>query len=71
MQDAMNNVRRLTKRSLPRPVSCHSTSVLSPERRALLAEQGFRNVGGYIFGGNQKREAISMTAPVRAEPVKP
>jgi len=27
-------------------------------------QQGFRIVAGYIFGGNRKKEGISMTAPV-------
>jgi len=28
---------------------------------------GFRIIAGYIFGGNTKRESISMTAPVKEE----
>lgn len=30
---------------------------------------GFRRIGGYIFGGNQRGESISMTAPVAMQPV--
>ncbi len=38
------------------------TIVSGPYREAL--SQGFRIVAGYIFGGNTKKESISMTAPV-------
>jgi len=38
------------------------TIVKGPYEAAL--NQGFRNVAGYIFGGNVKKESISMTAPV-------
>ena len=30
-----------------------------------VASKGFRKLAGYIFGGNEKKESISMTAPVR------
>ncbi len=30
-----------------------------------VANKGFRKLAGYIFGGNEKKESISMTAPVR------
>ena len=38
------------------------TTVRAPYRQAL--SEGFRIVAGYIFGGNEKKEKISMTAPV-------
>ncbi len=38
------------------------TTVTGSYRHAL--QQGFRIVAGYIFGGNTKKESISMTAPV-------
>ena len=38
------------------------TTVAGPYRPAL--QQGFRIVAGYIFGGNEKQERVSMTAPV-------
>lgn len=31
--------------------------------------EGFRKVANYIFGGNNKREGVAMTAPVIATPV--
>lgn len=30
-----------------------------------LSNNGFRKLAGFIFGGNEQRESISMTAPVR------
>ena len=30
-----------------------------------LASNGFRKLAGFIFGGNEQNESISMTAPVR------
>jgi hypothetical protein len=33
------------------------------------ANQGFRLLAGYIFGGNQQRQSIDMTAPVAQERV--
>ena len=30
-----------------------------------LANSGFRKLAGYIFGGNEQKKSISMTAPVR------
>jgi hypothetical protein len=30
-----------------------------------LANNGFRKLAGFIFGGNEQKESISMTAPVR------
>lgn len=30
-----------------------------------LANSGFRKLAGFIFGGNEQKESISMTAPVR------
>lgn len=30
-----------------------------------LSSKGFGKLAGFIFGGNQKKESISMTAPVR------
>jgi hypothetical protein len=41
------------------------TTVAGPYDEAL--GQGFRIVAGYIFGGNVKREGVSMTAPVTAQ----
>ena len=38
------------------------TTVKGPYEEAL--NNGFRNVAGYIFGGNVKKESISMTSPV-------
>ena len=33
------------------------------------ANKGFRLLAGYIFGGNKRRQSISMTAPVAQEPI--
>lgn len=41
------------------------TSVKGSYEGAL--NQGFRNVAGYIFGGNVKKESISMTSPVTSQ----
>jgi hypothetical protein len=30
-----------------------------------IASNGFRKLAGFIFGGNEQKESISMTAPVR------
>ncbi len=30
-----------------------------------IANNGFRKLAGFIFGGNEQKESISMTAPVR------
>jgi hypothetical protein len=32
-----------------------------------VANNGFRKLAGYIFGGNDQQKSISMTAPVRME----
>jgi len=40
------------------------TSVQGPYGKSL--SDGFRIVAGYIFGGNTKKEGVSMTAPVVA-----
>jgi hypothetical protein len=32
-----------------------------------VASSGFRNLAGYIFGGNNQNKSIAMTAPVRME----
>jgi len=32
-----------------------------------VASSGFRKLAGYIFGGNDQRKSIAMTAPVRME----
>ena len=31
---------------------------------------GFRNVAGFIFGGNERKESVAMTSPVRTERVE-
>ena len=31
---------------------------------------GFRSVAGFIFGGNERRESVAMTSPVRTERVE-
>lgn len=32
-----------------------------------VANSGFRKLAGYIFGGNEQKQSIAMTAPVRME----
>lgn len=32
-----------------------------------VASSGFRKLAGYIFGGNEQKQSIAMTAPVRME----
>jgi hypothetical protein len=32
-----------------------------------VASSGFRKLAGYIFGGNERKQSIAMTAPVRME----
>ena len=32
-----------------------------------VASSGFRKLAGYIFGGNEQKKSIAMTAPVRME----
>lgn len=32
-----------------------------------MANPGFRNLAGYIFGGNEQKQQIAMTAPVHME----
>jgi hypothetical protein len=36
--------------------------------RSAAANQGFRLLAGYIFGGNKRRQSIDMTAPVAQQP---
>lgn len=77
MKNAMNQVSSFP-RSRVVPLQCPAGDGAAPHistlpRADLLCNsphQGFRNVAGYIFGGNEKKESIKMTAPVRAEPVK-
>lgn len=44
-----------------------AATVVEGERRTALGE-AFRRLAGYIFGGNQRRKEIAMTAPVSATP---
>lgn len=38
--------------------------------REAAINEGFRNIAGYIFGGNVAGKSIAMTAPVMQQPVK-
>ena len=42
-------------------------TVVDEADRDLASRAGFRRLAGYIFGGNQGRRSIAMTAPVTAE----
>jgi hypothetical protein len=52
-------------RSYP-PTVIAEVTVTGDQRTA--ASKGFRLLAGYIFGGNQRREGIAMTAPVSVLP---
>jgi hypothetical protein len=42
--------------------------VTVPGEQREAAGKGFRLLAGYIFGGNRRKQAIAMTAPVAQEP---
>jgi DNA gyrase inhibitor GyrI len=48
------------------PTVIAEVTVTGNQRTA--ASKGFRLLAGYIFGGNQRREGIAMTAPVSVLP---
>lgn len=49
------------------PSATIATVNLNAKTYKELANPGFRKLAGYIFGGNESNENISMTAPVHME----
>jgi hypothetical protein len=50
------------------PVIVARTLVQADSREA-ASREGFRRLAGYIFGGNQAKGKVAMTAPVDAQPI--
>lgn len=49
------------------PATTMATITSSAKSYKELASPGFRKLAGYIFGGNQSKTSISMTAPVHMD----
>jgi hypothetical protein len=47
------------------PAATLATIYSSSKNYKGVANNGFRKLAGYIFGGNEKSESIAMTSPVR------